>query len=80
MRIGGQFSNNAFQKVRITKKKRVKPFPPNVSKLFDIRNKLLTNNDRESEVELQDENIYNLEAEINLNLIKEHFPRYSEIP
>ena len=36
--------NNAFRKVRLKGKRKVKPVPMNVSKLIDLRNKLLGNN------------------------------------
>ena len=72
--------NKSFKKIRINKKKYVKPLPPMLSKLINERNKLLKENHSEKEIEALDENISNLEAEINHNLIKEHFEKYKEDP
>jgi hypothetical protein len=72
--------SNAFKKVRITKKKYLKPPPPNISNLIDVRNKISGKNDCLKEVELLDEKISNLEAESNRNIIHQQFQNYSEDP
>ena len=72
--------SNAFKKVRITKKKYLKPPPQKISNLIDVRNELSKKDGPTKEINQLDEEISNLEAEFNQNIIKEQFQRYSEDP
>ena len=54
--------SKAFKKVRITNKKHLKPLPPKISNLIDVRNKLLTKDDCSEKIELLDEDISNLDS------------------
>ena len=72
--------NQSFKKIRVNKKKYDKPLPSVLSKLINERNKLLKKNNRKEDLDLLDENISNLEAEINHKLIKENFEKYKDDP
>ena len=72
--------SNAFQKIRITKKRRVKAPPPKLSKLIDTRNELLNYSNCEQELEMLNQNISNMEAQINRDLIVNNFQKYGDDP
>ena len=65
--------NNAFRKVRLKGKRKIKPVSTDVSKLIDLRNNLLGNNGPESEIENLNDAISNMEAETNRNNIVNQF-------
>ena len=72
----------AFKKIRINNKKRVKPPMPNITKLINERNKLLNENafGNEKKVKEMNEQISELEAEENRNIIVKHFKCFSDNP
>ena len=69
-----------FKKIRITKKKNVKPLNQNISKLIDERNFLKSKKENESIIECLNNKISELEAEENRNKIMKYFNAYSENP
>ena len=70
----------SFKKVRITKNKYLKPPPPKISNLIDVRNELSRKGGPPQQIKKLEEEISNLEAEVNQNIIKEQFQRYSQDP
>ena len=69
--------DTAFRKVRITKKKNIKPLSSEISKLINTRNGLVRDSGPVSEINQLNEVISNLEAEINRNQIIKQFQRIS---
>ena len=76
------YCNNSFKKIRICKKKFVKPLNGNISALIDERNRLLKNTNVENEEKISSISlaISELEAKDNINLIIENFQTLSDNP
>ena len=75
--------NKTFKKIRISKKRFVKPLKKTTSKLIDERNKMMRNKDGlnlSEEIEQINEKISNIEAKENRDLILKNFKSFSENP
>jgi hypothetical protein len=75
--------NKTFKKIRISKKRFVKPLKKTTSKLIDKRNKMMKNKDGlnlSEEIEQINEKISNIEAKENRDLILKNFKSFSENP
>ena len=74
--------SKSFKKVRINKKKKIKHFPSQVSKLIDKRNQLMKIETEENKIEAKqiDEEVSSFEAETNRNKIMQHFKSFSGDP
>ena len=72
--------DRAFKKIRITKKKRIKPFSRKASKFINKRNQLLKNKADETEVEVLNGKISDIEAEFYRNKIMEQYQDISKNP
>ena len=72
----------SFRKVRVSKKRFIKPLPSELSKLIDLRNALLKDSKVSAKTDVQhlDEEIANKEAEVNRNKIMKHIKSFSEDP
>ena len=70
----------AFKKIRITKKKRIKPFSRKAYKFINKRNQLLKNKADETEVEVLNGKISDIEAEFYRNKIMEQYQDISKNP
>ena len=81
-RILKSYCRKAFRKIRI-RKKRFKPINPQISKLINEKNELLTKKDIsnvEEEIEAIDRNISEIEALNNRNKIVKNFKSFSDHP
>ena len=75
--------SKSFKKVRISKRRFIKPVNKKISELIDKRNQLMKNNHQlniTKEIREIDERISDLEAEENRNLILKHFKSFSDNP
>ena len=75
--------SKSFKKVRISRKRFIKPLNKKISELIDKRNQLMKNNrlsNLSNEIRGIDEMISDLEAEENRNLILSNFKSFSDNP
>ena len=72
--------SRSFKKIRISKKKHVKPLNQTISNLVDKRNYLLKEENNKHEVDKLNKIISEMEAEENRNKIMKHFKTYSDDP
>ena len=72
--------SRSFKKIRISKKKQVKPLNQTISNLVDKRNYLLKEENNKHEVDKLNKIISEMEAEENRNKIMKHFKTYSDDP
>ena len=71
---------NAFKRIRITKRSKIKTISPVISSLINERNRLFKIGENNIKLKELDEKISNLEAKINYEQVKNNFQNLSQDP
>ena len=82
-RVLKTYCSKAFRKVRIQKKTNIKPLNPELSKLINERNKMMTNDvnpEVKEEIRKVNENICEIESRENREKIMKHFNSFNDDP
>ena len=81
MKVLKTYCRKAFKKIRISKKRKIKPLNPELSKMIDERNTLMTAKpENQEEIDKLNGNICEIEASENRDKIMKNFKSFGDTP